>query len=150
MGREVKTISLDTMTAELAAKIPNFSSWVRMQLLREHIAQGGQQLHTVPDGQRGFVLFMPTEEIDSYGRRGEEQVKLDKCNPHHVNGVCPTCWPPEHSVEIHIAILLQNRIDSFNNDDLEEDGDDEKPKSAMEQWAEIQKGIYEIQGDGKK
>tara|TARA_R100001163_G_C5066426_1_gene204840 strand:+ start:3188 stop:3652 length:465 start_codon:yes stop_codon:yes gene_type:complete len=153
MGREIKTISLDKMTADLAAKIPNFSSWVRQQLLIEHLAQGGQAMHILPEGKRGFMLKMPTAEIDAYGRRRIELVRLDKCNPHHKEGVCPTCWPPEHSVEKHISVIIENCLEALNKADSETNSsgslstsevedDEDKQMSAMEQWAEIQKELH--------
>jgi len=119
MSRSIKTISLDKMTAAMAENIPNFSGWVRQQLIMEHIAQGGQLLHIVPDSDRGFMMKMPTAEIDSYGRRRVELVRLDKCNPYHKNGVCHTCWPPEYSVEQHMAKIMEDCIDALNRGEEE-------------------------------
>jgi hypothetical protein len=86
MGRVVKTISLDEMTAQLAENIPNFSGWIRQQLIMEHIAQGGQTLHVVEKELRGFSMTMPTNNVDSFGRRRMENVRLNLCNPYHKNG----------------------------------------------------------------
>ena len=111
MGRVVKTISLDQMTAAMADNIPNFSSWVRTQLLIEHIAQGGQTLHVVEQNLRGFMIKVPTKELDGFGRRIMENIKLDKCNPYHKDGLCLTCWPPENSPEGHIAKMIEERME---------------------------------------
>lgn len=99
------------------------------------------------------MLKMPTAEIDAYGRRRIELVRLDKCNPHHKEGVCPTCWPPEHSVEKHISVIIENCLEALNKADSETNSsgslstsevedDEDKQMSAMEQWAEIQKELH--------
>jgi len=111
MGREVKTISLDSMTAKLAEDIPNFSQWVRQQLIMEHIAQGGESLHTVREEDRKFSLRVPTNEKDSFGRRKVEFIELNMCNPYHKKGTCQTCWPPVLSVEGHIAKIMKESIE---------------------------------------
>lgn len=108
--RIIKTISLDSMTASMADNIPNFSAWVRQQLIIEHIAQGGQQLHIVEKELRTFKIKMPTQEIDSYGRRKSIYVEVNKCNPYHSKGVCSTCWPPERSPEAHIAAMVREHM----------------------------------------
>lgn len=111
MGRVVKTISLDEMTAKLAANIPNFSAWIRQQLLIEHIAQGGETLHVVEESLRGFGMMMPTGDIDGFGRRKMERIMIPKCNPYHKNGTCLTCWPPHHTVEGHIALMIEEAME---------------------------------------
>jgi len=110
MARVIKTISLDKLTASLAESIPNFSAWIRQQLLIEHIAQGGQSLHVVEETLRGFIIKAPTNEIDGFGRRKLENVKLDKCNPYHKDGLCMTCWPPTKSPEGHIADIIEEMM----------------------------------------
>lgn len=110
MGRVIKTISLDEMTAKLAENIPNFSAWIRQQLIIESIAQGGQTLHMVEKEQRQFSMKLPTDSFDGFGRRRMEVVKLHKCNPYHKSGVCHSCWPPELTVEAHIAKMVEDSI----------------------------------------
>ena len=110
MGRVVKTISLDEMTAKMAENIPNFSAWIRQQLIIESIAQGGETLHIVEKEKRKFSMKLPTGKIDSFGRRGMKHEILDKCNPYHTNGVCHTCWPPELSIEGHLAKMVNDAI----------------------------------------
>lgn len=75
-----KTISLDETTALLAERMPNFSAWVRFHL-REwarnagHVTQAAEAVHVAPPEARVW---------------GD---KKDKCNPRHLNGLCPTCYP---------------------------------------------------------
>jgi hypothetical protein len=110
MGREVRTISLDAMTAELARNIPNFSAWIRQKLIIEHIAQGGETLHIVEKELRGFKIEAPTSELDSFGRRKMEWITMDKCNPYHKDGLCLTCWPPTMTPEAHIARIIEEMM----------------------------------------
>jgi hypothetical protein len=71
-----KTITLDEKTSKIAAKIPNFSKWVRLCLIDLEYKQTGQ---------------IETFHIASLEGRiwGENK---DKCNPHHKDGLCITCW----------------------------------------------------------
>jgi len=72
-----KTISLDERSSIIAARIPNFSAWVRQKLL-EHArgAVSGKQIaHIAPESARIW---------------GENK---DKCNPRHRSGVCASCYP---------------------------------------------------------
>lgn len=82
MAQVNRTISLDEDTAQIAAKMPNFSRFVR-QCLIKHAAHGvngsvgAQNPHIAP------------EEARVWGEDG------DKCNPRHRLGRCPTCWGVE-------------------------------------------------------
>jgi len=74
-----KTISLDEDTAKIAARLPNFSRFVRQCLVRhasEAVNHGDlkQDPHVAPSEARIW---------------GETK---DKCNPLHRLGRCPTCW----------------------------------------------------------
>lgn len=72
-----KTISLDEKSSIIAARIPNFSAWVRMKLL-EHARSAVQtemRKHVAPESARIW---------------GQDK---DKCNPRHKAGVCVTCYP---------------------------------------------------------
>ena len=109
-GRIVKTISLDKATAELASNIPNFSAWIRQQLLIEHIAQGGTTLHVYPEDQRHWKVQLPINEYDSYGRRKMVYLDTGLCNPHSKKGRCYTCWPPERTIEGHVAKMIEDRL----------------------------------------
>lgn len=77
-----KTISLDEDTAKIADRLPNFSRWVRQQLLK-HAAhasiyeKGTSTPHKAPESARIW---------------GETK---DKCNPRHKNGRCVACWGSE-------------------------------------------------------
>ena len=113
MGREVKTISLDATTAELAENIPNFSQWVRMQLLMNHVLEGGEPIHVVQaKGDRNFKLQIPVDR-DGFGRPIMETYDTGRCNPHNKRGQCSVCWPPHLTLEEHvleIAKLYQQGI----------------------------------------
>jgi hypothetical protein len=78
-----KTISLDEETAMIAARLPNFSRFVR-QCLQKHAAQATNP--TMPREQ--FAHIAP----DSARIWGETK---DKCNPLHKKGRCPVCWGSE-------------------------------------------------------
>lgn len=71
-----KTITLDDRTNKIAQKIPNFSKWVRLSLLKLEEMQLGQieEFHLAPEEGRIW---------------GENK---DKCNPHLTSGLCITCW----------------------------------------------------------
>jgi hypothetical protein len=104
MGREIKTISLDKTTAEIAANIPNFSGWVRNQLLIEWLAQGNEPIHTLPKGQQHYKLTLPRHDKprDDFGRIQMETYNTGRCNPHHRKGRCPICWPDHLTIEEHV------------------------------------------------
>ena len=72
----VKTITLDERTARIAKKIPNFSKWVRLNLLDLEHKQTGQM--------EEFHLAEPQAR-----KWGPDK---DKCNPHLTTGLCITCW----------------------------------------------------------
>jgi len=114
MGREVKTISLDATTAEIAENIPNFSQWVRMQLLMSHVLHGGEPIHVEEvKANRNFMLEIPTFK-DGFGRPVLEKYNTGRCNPYKKKGRCTVCWPPHLSIEEHvlqIAKLFQQGID---------------------------------------
>lgn len=71
-----KTITLDERTSKIAAKIPNFSKWVRLSLIGLEHKQAGQieEFH------------LASEEARIWGP------EKNKCNPHHKDGLCITCW----------------------------------------------------------
>ena len=69
-----KTITLDERTARIAAKIPNFSKWVRLNLLDLEHKQTGQI--------EEFHLAEPQAR-----KWGPDK---DKCNPHLTTGLCIT------------------------------------------------------------
>ena len=107
MGREVKTISLDATTAEIAENIPNFSQWVRMQLLMHHILEGGEPIHVVPAKKnRNYKLQIPVSR-DGFGRPVMETYDTKRCNPHHKKGTCSACWPPHLTLEAHILEIAK-------------------------------------------
>ena len=114
MGREVKTISLDSTTAEIAANITNFSQWVRMQLLMYHVLEGGEPIHVVPaKGDRNYMIDIPVRR-DGFGRPVMERYNTKRCNPFKRDGKCLVCWPPHLSIEEHVlqvAKLFQQGID---------------------------------------
>jgi len=71
-----KTISLDAQTALIAERMPNFSGFVRDQLLK-YARTTRKQIevhHTVAPKAR---VWGPNK---------------DKCNPKHKNGSCVLCW----------------------------------------------------------
>lgn len=109
MGRVVKTISLDKITAELAENIPNFSAWVREQIMIEHVLQGGDKIHTRPPELRGYSLKVPNPHIPGQAR-SYRYVKLDLCNPHHKDGICSTCWPPTKTLAQHKIDLIRHHM----------------------------------------
>ena len=113
MGREVKTISLDSTTAKIAENIPNFSEWVRTQLLMMHVLDGGEPIHIqTVKSMRSYMVDIPTHR-DHFGRPVLERYNTKRCNPKHVKGKCVVCWPPHLSVEEHtleIARLVQQGI----------------------------------------
>lgn len=125
MGREIKTISLDATTAAIAENIPNFSQWVRMQLLMLHVLDGGEPIHVVEaKGDRNYCLEIPVDR-DGFGRPVLERYDTKRCNPYNKRGQCSVCWPPHLSLEehiLHIAKLYQQGID----DPLIPLGDEEK------------------------
>jgi len=101
MGREVKTISLDSTTAKIAENIPNFSQWVRTQLLMVHVLEGGEPIHIQPiKSMRQYLVTIPTHR-DAFGRPVLEKYNTKRCNPHHTKGKCVVCWPPHLSIEEH-------------------------------------------------
>ena len=71
-----KTISLDAQTALIAERMPNFSGFVRDQLLK----------HARTTKKKGPVFHQspPTGRIWGPNK--------DKCNPKHKNGSCDICW----------------------------------------------------------
>ena len=73
-----KTISLDEKTAIIAGRMPNFSGWVRHQLLKHAMSatlDHPSQVHVAPESARMW---------------GEGN---NKCNPRHKDGLCPSCYP---------------------------------------------------------
>ena len=77
-----KTISLDEDTARIAARLPNFSRFVRQCLIKhaahaEIFEKGAETPHKAPVSARVW---------------GETK---DKCNPRHKNGRCFVCWGSE-------------------------------------------------------
>jgi len=74
-----KTITIDEKTALIASKIPNFSRWVRQQLLK-HARTEKDVKHTVPAHMRH------TKSLDD---------NILRCNPKHKNGMCLICWGEE-------------------------------------------------------
>jgi len=74
-----KTITIDEKTALIASKIPNFSRWVRQQLLKHGRAEKDVK-HTVPAHMRH------TKTLED---------NILRCNPKHKNGMCQICWGDE-------------------------------------------------------
>lgn len=107
MGRVIKTISLDSTSARIAENIPNFSQWVRQQLLLEWQLMGGEAIHLVEEKDRGYEIWIASNEKDSFGRRIRQRFKTDRCNPYHVKGRCNVCWPEHLSVEEMVLNLAQ-------------------------------------------
>lgn len=116
MGREVRTISLDSTTAEIAAEISNFSAWVRQKLILQHLADGNEPIHRFPPAQRVYKIDLPNAERrrDAFGRMVIERYDTKRCNPYHKKGKCVICWPDHLTIEEHIleiARLYQLGID---------------------------------------
>lgn len=113
MGREIKTISLDSVTADIAENIPNFSQWVRMQLMMHHVLEGGEAIHVQPVKEyRKFTVPIPIRR-DGFGRPVLEKYDTKRCNPYDKKGRCTVCWPPHLTIEEHIlqvAKLYQQGI----------------------------------------
>jgi hypothetical protein len=113
MGREIKTISLDKTTAQIAENIANFSQWVRQQLLLHHLLETGEPIHMVRQKiHRQYKVAIPTHR-DSFGRPVIESYNTNRCNPYHTDGRCSVCWPDHLSIEEHtleIARLYQMGI----------------------------------------
>ena len=113
MARVIKTISLDKVTAQIAENVPNFSEWVRTQLLMHHTLEGGEPIHIQPiRSLRNFTVQIPVAR-DDFGRPIIESYDTKRCNPHHAKGRCPVCWPPHLSIEEHtleIARLYREGI----------------------------------------
>lgn len=67
----IKSVSLDELTVDLAARTGNFSQWIRGKLIEEF---SGDLDHKSPESQRDWL-------------------STGKCNPMAVIGCCPLCWP---------------------------------------------------------
>lgn len=78
-----KTISLDEKTAIIAGRMPNFSKWVRLQLISH--ARSAKQA-SVEQFNTMHTHTAPTE-ARVWGPMN------DKCNPRHKDGVCENCYP---------------------------------------------------------
>ena len=108
MGREVRTISLDSTTAEIAAEISNFSAWVRQKLILQYLADGNEPIHLFPAGQRNYKIDLPNpNNRDSFGRRIIDRYDTKRCNPYHKKGKCVICWPEHLSIEEHILEIAR-------------------------------------------
>lgn len=107
MGREVKTISLDKTTAEIAENIGNFSQWVRQQLLMHHLLETGEPIHiSQAKTHRNYKVTIPTHR-DSFGRPVMAVYNTKRCNPHNTKGRCTVCWPNHLSIEEHILEIAR-------------------------------------------
>ncbi len=74
-----KTISLDEQSMIIASRIPNFSGWVRKQLIQfarspDAEVKIADMTHTAPPPARVWGMTK------------------DKCNPKSIKGLCPICW----------------------------------------------------------
>ena len=107
MGRVIKTISLDKTSATICENIPNFSQWIRMQLLVWWQLEGNEAIHLRPAANRNYVIQVWRGKRDSFGKRIIEEYNTGKCNPYHVVGKCPICWPEDKSPEQHIIDIME-------------------------------------------
>lgn len=79
-----KTISLDDKTALIAARIPNFSGWVRRQLIE--YARSGVNTRFETDMRNDILAHIAPEGARVWGPY------KDACNPKHKDGLCPICY----------------------------------------------------------
>lgn len=75
-----KTISLDEKTAIIAGRMPNFSAWVRNQLI-QHARTAEYPKEIIDDG-----YHVAPSSARVWGEHS------NKCNPKHKNGMCDECW----------------------------------------------------------
>lgn len=78
-----RTISLDEKSAIIASRMPNFSAWVRRELL--NYARNADSEHNM--SMEGAHVAPPEARI--WGPL------KDLCNPRHKKGMCKTCWGDE-------------------------------------------------------
>ena len=89
LSRIIRSCSLDRRTDDIAEGIPNFSKWVRGQL----IARDGQirataaQSRTHPEGANRIIGLELAEPIEI-------------CWPFHPSGCCLICWPDGPPLEV--------------------------------------------------
>lgn len=107
MSRVVKTISLDATSAKICENIPNFSQWIRLRLLEWWTLEGHEPIHLLPGTNRNYKIKIWRGLRDSFGRREMELYDTGKCNPMHIKGVCPICWPEDRTPEQHIIDLIE-------------------------------------------
>jgi len=107
MGRVIKTISLDKTSAKICENIPNFSQWIRMQLLVWWQLEGNEPIHVLPRSVRNYSIQVWRGQRDQDGRRVIEPHNTEKCNPYHVKGKCPICWPEDKTPEQHIIDIME-------------------------------------------
>jgi len=107
MGREVKTISLDKTSAEIAKNIGNFSQWIRIQLLLWWQLEGNEVIHLLPQSNRNYIIPVWRGGRDADNVRIIEKYNTNKCNPYHVKGRCPVCWPEHQTPEEHIIDIIE-------------------------------------------
>lgn len=87
MAQVNKTISLDEKTAVIASRMPNFSEWVRNQVLE--YARSAKYSGFDRDMEEIGLSHMAPEAARIWGPYG------DACNPRHKDGLCPICYAEE-------------------------------------------------------
>ena len=74
-----KTISLDAQTAMIAERLPNFSQFVRLSLIK----------HARKEEKKAGLNHIAPEAARVWGDL------QNKCNPKHKKGPCVICWGDE-------------------------------------------------------
>ena len=75
-----KTISLDERTALIASRMPNFSRWVRRQLLEHARSADNDNSHELIENH------VAPKSARVWGPQN------NRCNPKHRDGLCETCY----------------------------------------------------------
>jgi len=89
MSRIIRSCSLDRRTDDIAEGIPNFSKWVRGQLIaHDHERRAiAAQARTHPEGANRIIGLELAEPIQI-------------CWPFHPSGCCVICWPDGPPLEV--------------------------------------------------
>ena len=89
MSRIIRSCSLDRRTDDIAEGIPNFSKWVRGQLIAH-------------DSQRRAIAAKARSHPEGANRNiGLELAEpIQICWPFHPSGCCVICWPDGPPLEV--------------------------------------------------